>query len=74
MGPSNPTEDFHRFEQEFKSSMDKMEAELLDIAKECKQVQRELCTVQLQWMVLDGLKQGAGPIVNKETTHKGDSK
>ena len=50
--------------------MDKMEAELLDIAKECKQVQRELCTVQLEWMVLEG----AGPIVNKETTHKGDSK
>ena len=70
MGPSNPTEDFHRFEQEFKSSMDKMEAELLDIAKECKQVQRELCTVQLEWMVLEG----AGPIVNKETTGKGDSK
>ena len=67
MGPSNPTEDFHRFEQEFKSNMDKIQAELLDIAKESKQIQLELCTLEL------GLKQGAGSIVNKETTCNGDS-
>ena len=70
MGTPNQGEDFHRFEQEFKSNTDKIEAELLKLRKESEQVQLEICTLELQWMV----QQGAGSVINKETTCNGDSK